>query len=90
MQQPLFKSAEALDTKQDVVSWKFYSNLQSCCQPLMHHAVQCCLHSYGRMSNSKAVACDMQGRRALDFVLKNQGLIDKTLLFDVELMRINQ
>ena len=31
----------------------------------------------------------LQGRRALDFVLKNQGLIDKTLLFDIELMRIN-
>lgn len=31
----------------------------------------------------------MQGQRALDFVLKNQGLIDKTLLFDIELMRIS-
>lgn len=29
-----------------------------------------------------------QGQRALDFVLKNQGLIDKTLLFDVELLKI--
>ncbi|KAF5194586.1 Peptidylprolyl isomerase [Thalictrum thalictroides] len=28
------------------------------------------------------------GERALDFVLKNQGLIDKTLLFDVELLKI--
>lgn len=28
------------------------------------------------------------GQRALDFVLKNQGLIDKTLLFDIELMKI--
>ena len=28
------------------------------------------------------------GRRALDFVLKNQGMIDKTLLFDIELVRI--
>eukprot|EP00271_Cylindrocystis_brebissonii_P020455 TRINITY_DN677_c0_g1_i4.p1 TRINITY_DN677_c0_g1~~TRINITY_DN677_c0_g1_i4.p1 ORF type:complete len:315 (-),score=66.63 TRINITY_DN677_c0_g1_i4:558-1502(-) len=28
------------------------------------------------------------GQRALDFVLKNQGLIDKTLLFDIELLRI--
>ncbi|CAF1884173.1 unnamed protein product [Brassica napus] len=28
------------------------------------------------------------GQRALDFVLKNQGLIDKTLLFDVELLKI--
>jgi len=29
-----------------------------------------------------------QGQRALDFVLRNQGLIDKTLLFDVELLKI--
>lgn len=28
------------------------------------------------------------GQRALDFVLKNQGLIDKTLLLDIELLRI--
>ena len=30
----------------------------------------------------------MQGQRALDFVLRNQGLIDKTLLFDIELVNI--
>ncbi|KAF6169756.1 hypothetical protein GIB67_004148 [Kingdonia uniflora] len=29
------------------------------------------------------------GQRALDFVLRNQGLIDKTLLFDIELVKIN-
>eukprot|EP00898_Chlorokybus_atmophyticus_P006805 jgi/Chlat1/7125/Chrsp57S06798 len=28
------------------------------------------------------------GKRALDFVLKNAGLIDKTLLFDIELLRV--
>ncbi|KAL4419473.1 hypothetical protein ABPG77_008275 [Micractinium sp. CCAP 211/92] len=28
------------------------------------------------------------GKRALDFVLKNQGLIDKTLLFDIELIAV--
>ncbi|XP_023763841.1 peptidyl-prolyl cis-trans isomerase FKBP19, chloroplastic [Lactuca sativa] len=28
------------------------------------------------------------GQRALDFVLRNQGLIDKTLLFDIELLNI--
>ncbi|KAJ7547149.1 hypothetical protein O6H91_08G071800 [Diphasiastrum complanatum] len=28
------------------------------------------------------------GQRALDFVLKNQGLIDKTLLFDIELLKV--
>jgi hypothetical protein len=30
----------------------------------------------------------LQGKRTLDFVLKNQGMIDKTLLFDIELMKI--
>nr|XP_010929699.1 peptidyl-prolyl cis-trans isomerase FKBP19, chloroplastic [Elaeis guineensis] len=30
------------------------------------------------------------GQRALDFVLRNQGLIDKTLLFDIELLKIVQ
>lgn len=30
------------------------------------------------------------GQRALDFVLQNQGLIDKTLLFDVELIRVDR
>ena len=29
-----------------------------------------------------------QGQRALDFVLRNQGLIDKTLLFDIELVNV--
>jgi FKBP-type peptidyl-prolyl cis-trans isomerase len=28
------------------------------------------------------------GERALDFVLKNQGMIDKTLLFDIELLKV--
>eukprot|EP00897_Mesotaenium_endlicherianum_P004115 jgi/Mesen1/3731/ME000203S02820 len=28
------------------------------------------------------------GQRALDFVLKNQGMIDKTLLFDIELLKV--
>lgn len=32
---------------------------------------------------------NFSGRRALDFVLKNQGLIDKTLLFDIELIRVD-
>lgn len=30
------------------------------------------------------------GQRALDFVLRNQGLIDKTLLFDIELLKVLQ
>mmetsp|Transcript_2615 Transcript_2615/g.4300 ORF Transcript_2615/g.4300 Transcript_2615/m.4300 type:complete len:85 (+) Transcript_2615:872-1126(+) len=29
------------------------------------------------------------GKRSLSFVLQNQGLIDKTLLFDIELLKIN-
>ena len=28
------------------------------------------------------------GKRALDFVLRNQGMIDKTLLFDIELLKV--
>jgi len=31
---------------------------------------------------------NFSGRRALDFVIKNQGMIDKTLLFDLELIAI--
>ena len=31
----------------------------------------------------------LQGQRALDFVLKNQGLIDKTLLIDIELVKVS-
>ena len=30
----------------------------------------------------------VSGERALYFVLENQGLIDKTLLFDIELIRV--
>lgn len=30
------------------------------------------------------------GQRALDFVLRNQGLIDKTLLFDIELIKFTE
>lgn len=30
----------------------------------------------------------MQGQRSLDFVLKSKGMVDKTLLIDVELLRI--
>ena len=28
------------------------------------------------------------GQRTLDFVLRNQGLIDRTLLFDIELVKV--
>ena len=31
-----------------------------------------------------------QGKRALSFVLKNQGMIDKTLMFDIELLRLTK
>ena len=30
------------------------------------------------------------GKRSLSFVLQNQGLIDKTLLFDIELIKISK
>ena len=65
-------------------------------KPHAHVACGTCNHHMHSIANkavctaTQAVACGLQGRRALDFVLKNQGLIDKTLLFDIELMRINQ
>jgi hypothetical protein len=34
------------------------------------------------------MVCCAAGQRALSFVLGNRGLIDKTLLFDVELMAV--
>lgn len=37
----------------------------------------------------EALACAVQGQRALDFVLRNQGLIDKTLMFDIELVKVS-
>ncbi|XP_010543935.1 PREDICTED: peptidyl-prolyl cis-trans isomerase FKBP19, chloroplastic-like [Tarenaya hassleriana] len=39
-------------------------------------------------NNSGPKPTTFSGQRALDFVLKNQGLIDKTLLFDVELLKV--
>ena len=41
-----------------------------------------------RAGTDRAALRALQGQRALDFVLKNQGLIDKTLLIDVELVKI--
>ena len=35
------------------------------------------------------VPSTFSGKRTLDFVLKDRGLMDKTLLFDVELMSEN-
>lgn len=32
---------------------------------------------------------NFSGQRALGFVLENEGMIDKTLLFDIELIRID-
>lgn len=39
-------------------------------------------------NNAGPAPSTFSGRRALDFVLKNQGLIDKTLLFDIELIKV--
>lgn len=33
---------------------------------------------------------NFSGQRALGFVLENEGMIDKTLLFDIELIRIDE
>ena len=32
---------------------------------------------------------NFSGQRALGFVLENEGMIDKTLLFDIELIRVD-
>jgi hypothetical protein len=32
----------------------------------------------------------LQGERSLGFVLENQGMIDKTLLFDIDLIRVQK
>ena len=40
-------------------------------------------------AGADSLTCCVQGTRALDFVLKNRGLIDKTLLFDIELVRVS-
>jgi hypothetical protein len=41
---------------------------------------------------SLALSCPLmrrlQGQRALDFVLQNKGMIDKTLLIDIEVIKI--
>ena len=33
---------------------------------------------------------NFSGERALGFVLENEGMIDKTLLFDIELIRVDE
>lgn len=40
------------------------------------------------LSKGQPAPTTFSGRRALDFVLKNQGMIDKTLLFDIELLKV--
>lgn len=39
-------------------------------------------------ASTKPVPTTFSGRRALDFVLKNQGMMDKTLLFDIEVVKL--
>ncbi len=34
--------------------------------------------------------CCTQGERALAFVMENRGMVDKTLLFDIELVRVDK
>lgn len=41
------------------------------------------------LSKGKPSPSTFSGRRALDFVLRNQGMIDKTLLFDIELVKVS-
>lgn len=40
------------------------------------------------VQNSKPAPATFSGRRTLDFVLGNQGMMDKTLLMDIEIIKI--
>ena len=40
------------------------------------------------VAHDEAAAGEFQCLKALSFVLENQGMIDKTLLFDIELLKI--
>lgn len=40
------------------------------------------------LNKGRPAPTTFSGKRALDFVLKNQGMIDKTLLFDIELLKV--
>jgi len=62
---------------------------QDCCHasdPASAHRQAPHLQSLSTVTNFLRL---LQGERALDFVLRNQGLIDKTLLIDVELIKIS-
>ena len=48
------------------------------------------VRTHTQHARTRALAHTRQGERALDFVLSNRGMIDKTLLFDIELLRIQQ
>lgn len=48
----------------------------------------CCLPCACHSPGLGCMVCCAAGQRALSFVLGNRGLIDKTLLFDVELMAV--
>ncbi len=51
--------------------------------PAVHFASGCLVY----LAELEMVSA-VQGKRTLDFVLKNRGMIDKTLLFDIELIKI--
>jgi len=40
------------------------------------------------MRNIQPRPSTFSGKRALGFVIENQGMIDKTLLFDIELLKL--
>ena len=44
----------------------------------------------GMDQSGVCLLCAVQGERALGFVLGNKGMIDKTLLFDIELLRLQR
>mmetsp|Transcript_36395 Transcript_36395/g.93012 ORF Transcript_36395/g.93012 Transcript_36395/m.93012 type:complete len:80 (+) Transcript_36395:727-966(+) len=44
----------------------------------------------GDMRTTGPKPTSFSGKRALGFVIENKGMIDKTLLFDIELMKVNK
>jgi hypothetical protein len=54
------------------------------CERLPIFSILCCR----AVDGAHAPGSGVQGQRTLDFVLKNEGFIDKTLLIDVEILKI--
>jgi hypothetical protein len=79
-------------------SWAGHTRLHHICVGLglICAMLPCCILKHDDLSAYRTLCIcvlsglyALQGQRALDFVLRNQGLIDKTLLFDIELVKVS-